>query len=213
MTSLNTCTGSIQNPGILANATANLAPIHTWDEAVIMVRSGDLNAVHRRVWRTITNGVPSDRRRDFLYAPLMESSDNRMAVLVRSAHLSIDGAAVHRRGTPLNGQSSDFRLLLRLEHKSKQTRRTTLYEESEAVEWLSDRLQENGLSLEGTPDMIRSGNTMIRSGWHTDMPYWEVYGSLTVRDRDRAGDLLLNGLGRCKGFGFGLLMFAAAKAH
>lgn len=188
----------------------DIAPVSAWDEVVITLRSGDLNAMHRRVWRILTDGVPNCRERDFLYAPLADGSDGRMAVLVRSAHLPDHlGDAVVRRVMPENGHTSDFRLLLRLEHKSSRTGRSTLYEEEETVDWLSAQFQNHGLALNGEPDMIRSAERLSRHGYNTDIPYWEVYGSLSVKDRDVVAPLILGGLGRLKGFGFGLLMFGA----
>lgn len=183
---------------------------YAWDEAIILVRDGDLNAMHRRVWRTLTGGVPNDRERDFLYAPMGCGDDGRAAVLVRSPHLPEHlGSLVVRRLLPENGHVSDFRLLLRLEHKSSRTGRSTLYEDCETVEWLSAQFKDHGLSLNGEPDMIRSAERLSRHGYDTDIPYWEVYGALSVENRDAMAPLIFGGLGRMKGFGFGLLMFGA----
>lgn len=190
-------------------SVAPVASVPAWDEAVVTLRSGDLNAMHRRVWRVLTDGIPNCKERDFLYAPLVDGDDGRVAVLVRSAHLPEHLGGVVRRVMPERGHTSDFRLLLRLEHKSSRTGRSTLYEEVETVEWLSAQFQDHGLALNGEPDLIRSAERLTRHGYNTDIPYWEIYGSLSVKDRDVAAPLILGGLGRLKGFGFGLLMFGA----
>ena len=184
------------------------SPIVTvWDEAVVSVKNGDLNHLHKKVWAAFTNKAPRDRPRDFLYAPMLESGDDLVSILVRSERLPSHLPHVRRRKMPRSGETASFRWLLRLDHKGSRTRRHTLYAKDEAVQCIGARLEESGLTLLGEPDMMQGCAGFRRDHLYTEILFWEAYGRFRMCDPECAGNMMLQGLGRMKGFGFGLLMF------
>lgn len=178
----------------------------SWDEAVISVKTGDLDRLHKEVWAVVADEDPRARPRDFLYAPMLES-DGKVSILVRSERLPSRLPRVRRREMPRSGDAASFRWLLRLNHKDAKTCRHALYEEGEAVEYLTNKLAESGMTLLGDPDMMRGRAEFRRKHVRMEIPFWEAYGRFRMDDPERAVELMLRGAGRMKGFGFGLLMF------
>jgi len=106
--------------------------------------------------------------------------------------------------TYMNGNKHPFTLRINTVEKSIKTKKRIAIQAKDIKSWLNKKLQNAGIEAnfqyipEGTHRSIRKNCTISFSSVLS-------FGVLTIIDQDLFRKTLINGLGRCKGFGFGLI--------
>ena len=166
-----------------------------------------------KVHQIIYSLFPSETKRSFLYSVLSQNY-NSLVVLIQSR---IEPATptygcIEIKSIPENFYNGNYYLfqvkfspvVQSLDGKDK-----PIKTEEELNNWLKTRQEGWGIEIdygkilkvgEGTVVMKQKGNSK-----HVTISYVELTGLLTVNDKNKFLEMVISGIGRSKGFGFGLL--------
>ena len=161
-------------------------------EMLIRTPSTDLRNLHRDVWRMAHHTTDVQQGRGFQFALVGED-----CVLIRGPHLP----APHSRPGVSVEAGERWRFLIDVRTISRPSGREQLVPQSAVPEWIAARLP--GFAIEELRASMPRRRT-FEAG--RTLPYRTLAGVVRVMDAQRATQVLRNGVGRSKGFGFGMLL-------
>lgn len=161
-------------------------------EMLIRTPSEDLRNLHRDVWRMVHHTHDAQHGRSFQFAVVGAG-----LVLIRGPHLP----AQHSRPAPRVATGErwrfqiDIRTIVRVQNKEQ------VIPQSDVPDWLAVRLP--GFVVEALRASLPRRRA-FKEG--RTLPYRTIAGVVRVTDAERAAQVLRDGVGRSKGFGFGMLL-------
>lgn len=171
--------------GTLKDGSLNLR------EMLVVTPSTDLRNLHRDVWRMAHHKTDLDAR-TFLFAV---AGDNR--VIVRGPHLP---PPLSRPVQPI-AAGERWRFVIDVRAVNRERHKECLMSPSDMPGWMATKL--SGLAIES----LRTSLPRYRPFEHNrSLPYYAVAGTVRVTDVALAEQVLREGVGRSKGFGFGMLI-------
>ncbi len=178
-------------------------------ETPIFVRRVGENGylAHRAVYAAM--GEPNkDLQRDFIFDLESIAMEDGNFVVVRSARMPRGGVgsrvelpaedeyAFHLRAVPLRGSS----------------KRGGIDSDPGRLFWLDRQAALNGFRIQGTPQMTVRSRHFFNRNEHLTVLETRFEGRLAVVDRGKFQAAWLNGVGRKRGFGFGMLHLSDISA-
>ena len=161
-------------------------------EMLIRTPSSDLRNLHRDVWRMAHHTADVRDGRSFQFALVGED-----CVLIRGPHLP----APHSRPMVVATVGERWRFLMDVRTISRSLGREQVVPQSMVPEWVATRLP--GFVVEALRASLPR-RRVFEDG--RTLPYRTIAGVVRVTDAERAVQVLQNGVGRSKGFGFGMLL-------
>lgn len=152
------------------------------------------NQMHKAVWAAL--GMPHNSQRDFLFLDVGEGQ-----VLVRGSSLPPDSSLAVE--LPAAGEQVAFSIAVRAVKRSVNGER--LVDRTYLQAWLTERMPGFG-DIDLAEAVAFKTSIKGHPVWA-----WSVKGTSVVTDPDQAGEILSNGLGRSKAFGFGLLVLISLE--
>ncbi len=166
-------------------------------EMLIQTESESLRDLHRDVWRMAHAPEDRQRGRTFLFSIFDENPNGPTRVLVRGALLP--GRHCREVDPLIAGQVYRFRVDVRAVSRDEFGETTLPVKAIPA--WMSARL--NGMTVLD----VRSSALRVRPmDRNCALGYYRVAGRVRIDDAASATAVRDNGIGRSKGFGFGMLI-------
>ena len=169
-------------------------------QMAIKVPVGNLSDLHRDVWRFSHHQQDIDKGRSFLFAPFVLDNQSMM-VFVRGEHLLPEKSIAFSEVD--DGQAYSFNVLVRAVRRSMSGERL-INDDDELHLWIKEHMHGFDIltmnnTFEGPFTMERGRNTVKLGAWRTS-------GTLLVTDKISAMETLRKGIGRTRGFGFGMII-------
>lgn len=179
-----------------------------FEEALVLLpdRLPDLYAAHREVWRLLRR--PEAKRREFLFR-VNVFEDAQSLVFLRAAQLP---AHLRPRRLPMPEQGARLRFALDCNAVHRNDRQSYPVPEAQLPDWLAAQGERLGYALGDTQVRI-SVQPCRHPGHQHSVQVAHYQGDLTVTDATQFADTLLQGIGRHRGFGMGLLLVAPYEAE
>lgn len=161
-------------------------------EMLVRTPSADLRNLHRDVWRMAHHASDVQNGRSFQFALVSED-----CVLIRGPHLP----APHSRPATTVAVGERWRFLMDVRTISRVLDREQVVPQSAVPAWITTRLP--GFAIEELRVSLPRRRTFEEG---RTLPYRTLAGIVCITDAARATQVLRDGVGRSKGFGFGMLL-------
>lgn len=189
--------------------------IHYQETGFTIAWHQDRQVLHDRVYQILLNGrnVPQDEKtRSFVFDPMVLDAENRLGlVIARATEFHEPIQADNKTLVVRTGQQHTIKLSLSANRRRTQTvgdRKIQRYEavaQDDLIPWATELLQRHGMqvvaldcqSLTSTPVHKAQGAFGIASA--------RIQAHITVTDTTAFARAFLHGIGRQKGYGFGLM--------
>lgn len=162
----------------------------------------DIYAVHQQVWKGVSPWISSQAGQSFLFAPESLAPERRHEGLwrVRSAHLPAQGTTATR--LTRTGVLQVVLAATQIRHGLEQP-----VPEADQLDWASAVLQRHGLQTRDCRVIERwVASGIKRSARHRiRVPAVQLLARFSVHDARLAECAFMNGVGRGRRFGFGML--------
>lgn len=164
-------------------------------------KTADLYVIHQQVM-AVTDG-----NKAISYAPVGPDKSGNIVVRLRSAPgvMLPDGLTVDQK-TLAEGETFSVYARIRLVRRSDFGERMPTVNESMG-KWIT-LLSDNGFEVEEGARIAETATSFYhkRLSQQTRLPYWVVTSVLKVTDPEKAAQIMVRGIGRSRGLGFGMLM-------
>lgn len=170
-------------------------------QMVVSVPSGNLTDIHRDVWDFSAGKVDKTTgKRSFLYATMPWEDRKKLFVVVRGENLPED------RSIPVDeivdGREYGFAVEFRAVRRTFDGEQLVGDEDIES--WLIEHMP--GFEIKSVDFDATGPHLLKRRRKDILIPAWCARGVLRVTDKAQAMNVLRDGIGRMRGFGFGMVL-------
>lgn len=177
------------------------------ETGMLLPVSDNRQILHGKVYSAISEASGEKKERDFIYSVKEDAALNGMHfIMIRSQSLPSSAPAVKRTMTFEPGGS--IACSIQLVNTAQIPGERYKYRErraDEINEWLSALVERHGFFLKKATWGSRHADVVERKGKSFKIPSLWCQLELTVTEPDKAASAWLNGIGRKKGYGFGMM--------